>query len=352
MRRIWRRCTTSLVILAVGLIAAACGGARSPSVVAPSSSIPTTTTTTTLPRSQTIPSTKVAGAQSFLGSILRVPVITPTVGTIELPPPPTGFGESLPSTLVAYRQFGSGPNLLLVMGQHGTMTWWDPQLLSLLAAHFTVTIFDLPGVGYSQSPPAPPTLDSYADATAGLVLALGLGTNGVSILGWGLGGDVALDAEARHPHLVTSLTLVDAPAPGPLNVRRAATSAAFSSLEATTVGLSQLMFPPTQNDVRTAWLQRIGQVSPDDITAGAVLDQARIAASIQHDVKLAHGLHGVDVPVHVITGSDDLLVPKVNAIRLARSIPHSSLLELADAGYASMITNQTQFITELTTQAK
>jgi pimeloyl-ACP methyl ester carboxylesterase len=112
------------------------------------------------------------------------------------------------------------------------------------------------------------------------------------------------------------------------------------------------MFPANQNDARTAWLQRIGQVSPDDITAGAVLDQARIAASIQHDVKLAHGLHAVDVPVHVVTGVDDVLVPEVNAIRLARSIPHSSLLELADAGYASMITNQSQFVAELTAPAK
>ena len=156
MRRTWRGYTTPLVILAVALIAAACGATTVPNSPLISSTAPTTTTTTTLPRPQTIPSTGVAGAQSFLGSILRVPVVIPTVGTIELPPSPTGFGQSLPSTLVAYRQFGSGPNLLVVMGQHGTMTWWDPQLLSQLASQFTVTIFDLPGVGYSQSLAAPP----------------------------------------------------------------------------------------------------------------------------------------------------------------------------------------------------
>jgi pimeloyl-ACP methyl ester carboxylesterase len=237
------------------------------------------------------------------------------------------------------------------MGQHGTMTWWDPQLLSALAARFTVTIFDLPGVGYSQAIPDVATLDEYADATAGLVLALGLGTSGVAIVGWGLGGDVALDAEMRHPHLATSLTLVDTPAPGPLNVRRSATAAAFSSVDATTVGLSQSMFPATQNDVRTAWLQRIGQVSPDDITAKAVRDEASVASSIAHDVNLAHGLHAVDVPVHVVTGTVDAFVPEVNTIRLARSIPNASLLELADGGYAAIVAYQSQFVGVLSAPA-
>ena len=349
MGRTWRRYLSPAVLFAVGLVSAACGstglGSSSSST---SSTLATTTTTTTLPRPQSIPSTRPVGAQGFLGSILRVPVVTPVLGGVDLPPAPSGLGESLPFTSIAYRQFGSGPNLLLVMGQHGTMTWWDPQLLSQLAAHFTVTIFDLPGVGYSEPLPSSPTLDSYADATAGLIVALGLGSSGVEMLGWGLGGDIALDAELRHPKLATSLALVETPAPGPLNVRRSSSIAAFSSVEATTVGLSQLMFPAAQSGLRTAWLQRVGQVSPDDMTATAIRDQARVFSSIAHDVKLAHSLHAIDMPVHVVTGVIDEVVPELNSIRLARSIPKASLLELADAGYAAMITNQTQFIAALT----
>ena len=70
--------------------------------------------------------------------------------------------QVLPSIQIAYRQFGSGPNLLLVMGQRGTMTWWDPQFLSALSSKYSVTIFDLPGVGYSQPAPAPPTLSTLS----------------------------------------------------------------------------------------------------------------------------------------------------------------------------------------------
>ena len=112
------------------------------------------------------------------------------------------------------------------------------------------------------------------------------------------------------------------------------------------------MFPGTQDDLRTAWLQRIGQVSPDDITAKAVEEEAEVAESVRHDVVLSNGLHGVDVPVHVVTGTVDALVPEVNGIRIARSIPDASLLELAESGYAAVVVDQSQFIAALTAPAK
>jgi pimeloyl-ACP methyl ester carboxylesterase len=238
------------------------------------------------------------------------------------------------------------------MGEHGTMTWWDPQLLAALSAQFTVTIFDLPGVGYSASAPSSPTLDIYADPTAGLILALGLETTGVDVVGWGLGGDVALDAEIRHPGIERALVLLHAPAPGNLDVRSAPAASAFASPVATTVGLSRYMFPAALPDVQSAWLQRIGQISPDDMTAAAVADQAGVVAAVPHDSGLMNSLHSVHIPVDVITGKDDVVVPEVNAIRLARSIPKAQLLEIPGAGYASVVSAESQFSSTLASLAR
>lgn len=270
---------------------------------------------------------------------------------MQLPPSPTGLGETLASTQIAYRQFGSGPNLLLIMGEHGTMTWWDPQLLSTLAGQFSVTIFDLPGVGYSESSPRKPTLDTYADLTAGLAAALGLETNGVEVLGWGLGGDIALDAELRHPGFATSLVLVDTPAPGTLDVVPRNATTAFASPVATTVGLSQLMFPASATDVRSGWLQRIGQVSPDDMTAAAVSDEAAVAAALPRYLGLMHLLDRVQVPVQVLSGAADAVVPSVNSVRIARSIPKAKLLLVRGAGYASFVSSSQQLIQAVGTGA-
>jgi pimeloyl-ACP methyl ester carboxylesterase len=108
---------------------------------------------------------------------------------------------------IAYERFGSGPDILLVPGQDGALSWWDPALLSDLSSHYTVTVFDLPGAGYSGPATAPLSLGWLADMTAGLVLTLGL--SDPTVLGWGLGGQIAMSLAERHPGIASSLVLVD-----------------------------------------------------------------------------------------------------------------------------------------------
>ena len=304
-----------------------------------------TTTTTTLPSSTAVAGTLPTGALAFLGQIDRVPVVEPVLGSMELPPAPTGLGAVLPSVQIAYRHFGSGPNLLLVMGQRGTMTWWDPQLLSALSAQYSVTIFDLPGVGYSQSLSTAPTLASYADVTAGLIIALGLEKSSLTVVGWGLGGDVAAEADLRHPGLVTDLALVDSAALGKANVAMPkSVIAAFSSTTDTTIRLAQLLFPSTQSVIGAEWLQQIGQLAPDDETSAAIREQDAIVNTLAATPSLASASGRIKIPVQVISGSDDAVVPVANAVALAAEIPRAHRYQIANAGYASYVSNQSRFL--------
>lgn len=316
-----------------------------PTTVVTTTTLAVTTTTTTLPSPVGVGGTTPSGAMSFLGQIQRVPVVEPILGSVLLPPAPTVPGAVLPSIQIAYRQFGSGPDLLLVMGQRGTMTWWDPQFLSALSSRYSVTIFDLPGVGYSQSTPAPPTLATYADETAGLIVALGLAKTSLRVVGWGLGGDVALEAEIRHPGLITALSLVDSPALGVANVRPSAVAtAAFASTIDTTVRLSELLFPPDQGVARADWLQQIGQLAPDDETAAAVSEEADVLASLATTPHAGSELGAIKIPVQVIFGADDELVPTANSLALSRELARSKLYALPGAGYASFESDQTRFL--------
>src|SRR5690242_21845119 len=80
------------------------------------------------PPGKLVPGSKLPGAGAFMGPVRTVPANGIKLG---------------------YRQFGHGPDLLMISGDTAPMTLWLPYLLKPLAQHFTVTIFDNRGVGYS-----------------------------------------------------------------------------------------------------------------------------------------------------------------------------------------------------------
>ena len=54
----------------------------------------------------------------------RVAALPP--GDVVLPAVSEGSGAWSRMVPIAYQTFGSGPDLLLISGQDGTMSWWDP----------------------------------------------------------------------------------------------------------------------------------------------------------------------------------------------------------------------------------
>jgi pimeloyl-ACP methyl ester carboxylesterase len=112
---------------------------------------------------------------------------------------------------IAYRTFGSGPNLVLCIRLRGTMDMWDPLFLDCLAQSFTVTVFDYAGLGYSSGTASYGKTEMAADVND-LVDGLGLGK--VIIGGWSLGGFAALVFAALHPEKVTHVLAIATMPPG------------------------------------------------------------------------------------------------------------------------------------------
>jgi pimeloyl-ACP methyl ester carboxylesterase len=105
---------------------------------------------------------------------------------------------------IGYRQFGSGPDLIMVMGDTGTMTDWTVNLLIRLGRHYHVTIFDNRGVGHTTDDTSvPDTIPLMADDTVGLIKALGL--RHPTLLGWSMGGEIGLTVAALHPGAISAL---------------------------------------------------------------------------------------------------------------------------------------------------
>jgi pimeloyl-ACP methyl ester carboxylesterase len=118
--------------------------------------------------------------------------------------------------LVAIRVFGEGDPLFMIPAYVSTMDQWDPDFLSRLAMHHTVVIFDNRGMGGTTPGYAEFTMDRFALDTAGLIQALGY--ERAHVLGWSIGGDIALCLAANHPERVMKLVSYAGDCGGPQKI--------------------------------------------------------------------------------------------------------------------------------------
>ena len=109
---------------------------------------------------------------------------------------------------LAYQEFGSGTPLVLLHGGFGSVEMFGPNL-DLLAAGRRVIGVDLPSHGRSPAAERPMRFEAMADDIAALIGALGLAR--AAIMGFSLGGGVALRTAIQHPRLVERLVLVSTP---------------------------------------------------------------------------------------------------------------------------------------------
>jgi pimeloyl-ACP methyl ester carboxylesterase len=107
----------------------------------------------------------------------------------------------------AYRIAGSGPAILLIHGIGDNSTTWDG-IQAKLAQRFTVIAPDLLGHGKSDKPRADYSVAAYANGMRDLLSVLDI--ERVTIIGHSLGGGVAMQFAYQFPHLVERLILVSA----------------------------------------------------------------------------------------------------------------------------------------------
>jgi pimeloyl-ACP methyl ester carboxylesterase len=323
-----------LAALVVVIVLAGCSPqVNPPDTTTTTTSTTSTTTTTTMP-------TAVTGT-----ALLRARVAALPRGALALPLVTEGSTAWMRMVPIAYRSFGSGPDLLLISGQDGTLSWWGQTLLSDLSGHYRVTVFDLPGAGYSGNATAALSLSWLADITAGLVVTIGL--SDPTVLGWGLGGQIALSLVERHPGLASALVLVDTAAGGAGSVKPSEDVAALLGRPgATPVALSAVLFPPTVAGLeeRSIWPSSLLAGPSDWMTARAVRAEAAVQAVIWRTSALRKGLGKVIIPALVVSGTDDIVFPPANSTQLAEDLPHSSEVSFPSAGYGAIIQDEPAFV--------
>ena len=107
-----------------------------------------------------------------------------------------------------YESHGDGPPLVLLHGGYGSVEMFAP-ILPALAQRRRVFAVDLQGHGRTADVDRPLSYETLADDVAALLRHLDLPA--ADLLGYSLGGGVALRTAIQHPALLRRLVLVSAP---------------------------------------------------------------------------------------------------------------------------------------------
>ncbi|MCA0454393.1 MAG: alpha/beta hydrolase [Chloroflexi bacterium] len=107
-----------------------------------------------------------------------------------------------------YEIYGEGQPLILLHGGLGAIEMFGP-VLSTLAEGRQVIGVDLQGHGRTADIDRPLTFEAMADDVAALITYLGF--ENADVMGYSLGGGVALQTAIRHPEVVRKLVLVSTP---------------------------------------------------------------------------------------------------------------------------------------------
>lgn len=252
------------------------------------------------------------------------------------------------NSFIGYRIFGSGQDLVLIAGQDATMSYWGTQLLADLSRHYRVIMLDNPGVGYSTyAGPQPMTIESLAQIIGDFLTVLDV--KKATVLGWGMGGEIALVIAIRFPEVLSRLVLVGSSAGGASAVAPAENvSSIMGSSSSTLKQRIDLMFlPETNQTIIGSYISDIELLGDLEITNQAIAEQAQAQKMYLSDNFVVSNLGNITIPVLIMDGSQDLLFPVQNANNLAASLIYTTKIIRVSTGYYLPIDEEPYFISIL-----
>jgi pimeloyl-ACP methyl ester carboxylesterase len=254
---------------------------------------------------------------------------------------PTQYAEG-GGTRFAYRRFGIPGRPPLVFFQHfmGTLDDHDPALSDAFATDREVILFDNTGVA-SSTGTVPDTIEAMARDAITFTDALGLTT--IDIVAHSMGGLVAQEVTLARPDVVRRLVLVGT---GPRGGEGIGALPAWVAELFTRKYEQQedmwlpILFAPTQSSQAAgrAYVERIlTRADRDTPVSGqsiAAQSAALAAYGAAKDPSYAH-LKGLGLPVLVVNGTDDIVIPTINSYILQQFLPNAELILYPDANHGS-----------------
>jgi pimeloyl-ACP methyl ester carboxylesterase len=257
---------------------------------------------------------------------------------------PTKFLEAKGETY-AYRRFGQGAGRPLLFLQHftGTLDNWDYAVIDALASGREIILFDNAGIGRSTGK-VPQTIAGMAEHAFAFLDGLGL-TN-CDVLGFSLGGMVALQMAQDRPSVFGKMILVGTGPRGGEDIMHLEKPSLAKYLQDPKLQgyavLRKLFFAATETSQTAgeAFIGRLTERKQDlDPPSGPEVAANQIAAFREWEQIRGErfaDLRSIRQPTLVVNGVHDEMIPVTNSYLLVENLPNAVLLIYPDAGHGSL----------------
>lgn len=248
----------------------------------------------------------------------------------------------------AYREFGKGTGIPLVFFQHftGTMDNWDPALTDAFSKTHKVVLFDNRGIG-SSTGQAPTSITEMSEDAVAFLDAIHL--EKVNVVGFSIGGFITQQIAIDHPGLIHKMILVGT---GPRGGDITDNQPVLENKEKRT-GPEQLLYlffapTPTSQQKGNEFLHRISlrQENRDAQTkVPSILAQNEAINKYKGEKDPEYSpLKEISIPVLIVNGVHDRMVPANNSFTLETHIQNAKLILYPDAGHGSLFQYHDDFI--------
>jgi pimeloyl-ACP methyl ester carboxylesterase len=251
--------------------------------------------------------------------------------------------ESIPTVAVdgaqiVYRRIGKGRPLVILNGFGATSADWDPSFIDRLASSNELILLNNRGIGGSTDDGRSFDIAKLAADAAHVIETLGI--ERASVMGWSMGGFIAQELALNQADRINKLVLLSTDFGG-IEADRASPAVWSELIDTSGTPNEQarrlffLLFP---TDVAESFYRQFGDI----VTAARaqlsveLLNRQAAAMDAWHRNGVASQLRGIRVPVLIATGTEDIVIPASNALKLVNTIPGAWLAQFPHGGHGFM----------------
>ena len=234
---------------------------------------------------------------------------------------------------------GEGPPLLLVHGLGASVVTWRDNI-GPLSNTFQVYAVDLPGHGDTDKPDFDYAADAIVDFIVGFSGALNLDRPG--FIGNSIGGALGMMTAVRYPELVSSLVLVSSASLGrevSIYLRLVSLPILGDLLESSSVGGTRFMLYKVFHDRSFATEELVEELFRSRRMPGAKEAVVRVIRNtvnllgVRKEHILVNQLESLKLPVMIVWGAQDQILPVSHAYRASEAAAHVRLQVFDQCGH-------------------